>query len=322
MTAHVNSIGRIVPSLPRACHKIRYTISGQVKDARTGRGLPGITVTVRGTRQRTVARNGFFTLRNAPGGNVQLDYSRRGYIPSRQRFNLRGNMNNGGSADINMSPRMAPSQWRAAIKWDATPRDLDTYVKWGSTKTYYGGKYRRASGLSAKLEKDDTNGYGPETVFITGGGRCRGNAYKCDMRYIMNDYRRRGRMPNFNAEVTLYNGARTVGTYKLRDCPGAVSRDRNWWHVFTIDGRTNRVKWHCGQGSSGGEYMLHSAGPANRTAEVDYESYVGPFPGRYFRHSQHKRKAVPVPQQEETFHFSSAKKVNTPRLRAGNKFAR
>jgi len=127
-------------------------------------------------------------------------------------------------------------------------------------------------------------------------------------------------MPNYNAEVTLYSGDKIAGTWKLSDCAGSVSGDKNWWHVFTIDGKTNRLKWHCGQNGNGGLYLLHSAGPANSTAEVDYESYVGPFPGRYFRHSQHKQKALPVPQQEETFRFPSAKKIMTPRLRAGSKF--
>jgi len=29
-----------------------------------------------------------------------------------------------------------------------------------------------------------------------------------------------------------------------------VSSDGNWWHVFTIDGATNRLKWNCKTGAS------------------------------------------------------------------------
>lgn len=323
--ARVTSVGALKPALPQRCKKIKYTIQGQVKDARNGRGLRGTKVTIVGTGRSTIASNGFFTFSNVPKGTIKLRYERGGYIVAEQRISVSSNINNGGGADVNMSPRMANSQWRATIKWDATPRDLDTYVKWGWTKTYYGRRYRRASGLTAKLEKDDTNGYGPETVYLTGVGKCRGNSYKCDMKYMINDYTRRGRMPNYRAEVTLYTGDRVAGTWKLRDCGNAIDRSKNWWHVFTIDARTNRLKWHCGMGGRA-QWLLHSSGGnvTDGTSAVDFESYVGPFPGRFFQHSQRKhaqtsdilgepRVAVPAPkvmvpkQKEEIFRFGQSK---------------
>lgn len=304
--AHITSIGTIVPSLPDKCKRITYSIQGEVKDARTGAGLAGTIVTIVGTGQQAVAAHGFFTFSNVPKGNVTLKYEKNGYIESQQLLYLQADLNNGGAADVSMSPRMSSSQWRATIKWAARPLDLDTYVKWGWSKMYYGTEYRSASGLAARLEKDDTDGYGPETAYITGVGQCRGNAYKCDIKYMINDFQQSGKMPDISAEVMLYTGDRVAGTWKLSDCPKAVSRDKNWWHVFTIDGKTNKLKWHCSQGS-GGEYLLHAAGhnTTKDSTEVDFESYRGPFPGRLFRHSQHKPK-VAVQQ-------------TMPRLRSVNK---
>jgi hypothetical protein len=161
---------------------------------------------------------------------------------------------------------------------------------------------------------------------------------------MINDYSRTGRMPSYRGEVTLYTGSRIAGKWKLSNCPQAVSSNNNWWHVFTIDGKTNRLKWHCGQGSRGQVLLAHSAGSSanstavvdldsysNSTAAVDFESYVGPFPGRYFRHSQHKKpqsvqakpQAQHIPQvpknvqeKEEIFRFPTGSKVSMPRLRA------
>jgi len=263
-----------------------------------------VKVTNVGTGQSKITENGFFTFGNIPKGRVTLKYEKLDgalkYIVTQQAFDLASDVNNGGVADVNLSPVMKPSEWRATIKWDARPRDLDTYVKWGWSKVYYGGKLRSASGLSGKLEADDTNGHGPETAFFSGVGNCRGNSYRCDMRYIINDYSNTRNMPNYRAEVTLYHGATVAGTWKISDCANAIDGSKNNWHVFTIDGKNNRLKWHCGQGGAGQHLLLDSAGlNATKTQgsnAVDYEDYVGPFPGRYFRHSQHKHMEEMAPR--------------------------
>merc|ERR1719453_1248115 len=54
-----------------------------------------------------------------------------------------------------------------------------------------------------------------------------------------------------NAIVTLYKGSGVAGTWKIGDCQNTVSGDGLWWHVFTIDGKTNQLKWNCRQGPEG-----------------------------------------------------------------------
>jgi len=176
-----------------------------------------------------------------------------------------GNINTGGLADISMSPQMATDEWRAVIKWDRRPSDLDTYGQWGGTKVSWMGRTRRAMGMKGVLEHDDTDGYGPETLYLSGVGRCRGPSFYCDIRYMINDYTESGRMKDISgAQVTLYNGDRVAGTWTIKGCPSTVSSDGNWWHVFTVDGARNRLKWNCNMGpemvgeGGGALDLLHS----------------------------------------------------------------
>jgi len=184
-----------------------------------------------------------------------------------------------------MSPEMQSDQWRAAIKWGADPPDLDTHVKWGTSTVAWNNRYVGATGpgmAQGMLEVDDTDGYGPETAYMSDVGKCDGESHKCDIKYMINDYDETGSMAqNSEAHVTLYNGDRVAGEWKIMECPDAVSSDGNWWHVFTINSKTNELKWHCQMGPS--THVLLAVGQNNVTADVDFESYVGPFPGRFLR---------------------------------------
>merc|ERR1719271_1464675 len=66
-------------------------------------------------------------------------------------------------------------------------------------------------------------------------------------------------MKSSGAEVELYrsqfdstdrsfNGLET--TLKISDCPKSVSENGEWWHVFTLDGKTNKLKWACNSGEA------------------------------------------------------------------------
>jgi hypothetical protein len=92
-----------------------------VKDARNGRGLKDAVVRIVGTNRRVIARNGFFTFNGVPRGRVTLKFSKNGFIDGQQKLSVRSNINNGGAGDINMSPRMSTSQWRASsFRWGSS----------------------------------------------------------------------------------------------------------------------------------------------------------------------------------------------------------
>jgi len=250
ISARVNSIGRFSPALPTACKLIVYQMRSQIKSARSGSQLNGVTVRIDGTSNTATTQNGYFTLRNLRPGFVNVVYERSGYITVRRRLSITGNINSGGIGDINMSPAMASDEWRAALKWGAQPRDLDSFATWWPWKKVCW--YNRHSGNSGSrpkvtLEQDKTQGYGPETVYFANVGRCR---YNCDLKYMIHDYGETGSMlSKADAEVTLYTGTRVAGTFKIQDCSRSVYGGGNWWHVFTIDSKTNKLKWTCSGGS-------------------------------------------------------------------------
>jgi hypothetical protein len=280
--SQVDSRGEFDPAPPTECKRVVYKISGECKNSRNGQGLDGCQAELVGTGQKVTAVNGFFTLVDVPAGDIQIKYTASDYIDNTREITVTGDINNGGAADINMSPKMAANQWRATIKWGPYPRDLDTYVKFGSAKMCWYGVYQAAYGLTARLEHDDTDGYGPETAYLTGVGSCQYGANYCDMKYMINDYTQTHKMGENMAEVTLYNGDSVKGTWKISDCQSSVSDDQLWWHVFTVDGKTNELKWNCHQSASTSVLLR-----TDNETQVDYDSYVGPFPGRYWRHSRH-----------------------------------
>lgn len=293
----VNAEGKFMPAIPAKCKIIAFKVAGEVKDARTGSSLVGAVVQVQGTDNGIVTDQGFFALTDVAPGQLKLLYSKEGFISTSKTITVAGDVHSGGVADINMSPKLEETSWRAALQWSDYPPDLDTYVQWSTNKVYWANKYGN-SNIRARLEVDDVDGEGPETAFLSGVGTCEGDAYKCDIKYMINDYDQTADMlSRSGAGVTLYNGDRVAGTWKIADCPNAVSQDGNWWHVFTINSAkgvasADRVKWHCGMpDSSGASVLMHVGGkvPQPISSNVDFESYVGPFPGRFLR-NRHKHK--------------------------------
>jgi len=233
--------------------KIAFKVNGGVKNSRSGNFLSGVKVTARlvaggPALSINTGSNGYFTLAGVAPGEYDFEYKKSGLITVNRNIRIAGNMNSGGPADMAMSPVMAPDQWRAVLKWGAQPLDLDTHARWGGWNHVFwanrvqGGGWRRTAKVT--LEQDRTQGYGPETLYFEnmGGNKNWGKKIK----YEIHDYTQSGNMlAKGQAEVTLYNGDRVVGTYKIKDCPRWVYGSGNWWHVFTIDARTNRLDWNC-----------------------------------------------------------------------------
>jgi len=245
ITARVNSIGTYTPALPSQCKLIAFTIRGRLKNARNGAYLSGVRVSIVGSSISASATWGFFTLRNVPPGTVKLRYEKSGYISTEQTISVNGNIYSGGVASISMSPAMAPDQWRAVVEWGRRPSDLDTHVRWGWSRVFWARRYVNSLGMRGRLEQDKTAGYGPETVYLSGVGNCRWGSYYCDVKYYIYDYTRSGSMLRNGVKVTLYNGNRVAGSWKISECASRVTSRGNWWPVFTIDGRNNRLKWSC-----------------------------------------------------------------------------
>merc|ERR1719161_1170414 len=135
-------------------------------------------------------------------------------------------------------------------------------------------------GMGVVLKKDDVSSYGPETMFFKKIGGCTsGSAIHCDITYKIKDYGRNGIIKSGSeASVILYHGDHVEGEFKVSDAPNsAISSDKNWWHVFTIDGKTNKLKWSSSSPSL--VQVPPSVTPMNGTG---YDG-LGPFPRRKWK---------------------------------------
>jgi len=279
ITSTVNWVGRFFPSLPAKCQMIKYTICGWARDARNARGLGGITVEA-GGKSVTTWGNGFYRIYGVPAGATTLKMSGGAWITVTKNFDLQQNTHCEGVGSIKLSPKMANDEWRAVLSWGRRPPDLDTHVYWGTRKTLW---YRRGMnwgyGLGVRLEKDDVNGYGPETTFFRNVGSCTsGSAIHCDLTYKIKDYGRNRKIRTSDASVILYHGDHVEGEFKIKDAPeSAISADKNWWHVFTIDGKTNKLKY-----SSTPPSFLQVTPKVTPMNGTGYDG-LGPFPRRKWK---------------------------------------
>jgi len=287
IVSRVSTTGALAPPLPNGCLPITFTVHGRVQNSLNGQSLQGVTVSVSGTGIKEQTSGGIFELKGVRPGTITLVYERDGYIKATKELQVTSDVRLGGIADIAMSPKMTNDQWRAVVKWDREPTDLDTYAKWGWSKVCWYGTFAQSAGLTGILEHDDVNSWGPETLFLRGVGSCNWGPAYCDIKYIINDYTESGRMKDISkATVTLYTGERVAGSWKIEDCQGSVSQDGNWWHVFTLDGKDNKLKWSCSQSETVNFNLLNPSQAQNQTLDAGNYVGTGPFPGRFFRHSQ------------------------------------
>jgi hypothetical protein len=250
-------------------------------------------VSIKDTDFSATTSGGRFTLSGVPGGSIKVEYSKEGYISGEKLIDLQSDISTGGAADISLSPVMAADAWRVVLKWGVKPRDLDTYGRWGSYKACWYQKSQSDGVMSARLEHDDTDSYGPETLHLTGVGKCTGGSQYCDIKYLVNDYTQTHIMGETDVQITLYNGDSIAGTWDIANCQSSVDTDQLWWHVFTIDGMTNKLKWNCNQGASppdaqmeGQEemWLLHKQGKGNSSQSFrGNSSHVHPRLGNSLR---------------------------------------
>ena len=162
-------------------------------------------------------------------GAYRLVFSLNGYITTPIDFRVVG-----GGVDFNwynISPAIPNTDYRFVLEWGERPADLDIhFVKTGGSGAYHISYYntRRAEDGNAVLDRDDTSGYGPETVTI---GRLDQNA---SYELYVHDYTNRN---NTNSELLSRSGAtlrvysqnRLLATYHI-PANGRGTR----WNVLTI----------------------------------------------------------------------------------------
>ncbi|MGO1071519.1 tetratricopeptide repeat protein [Lysobacter sp. CA199] len=114
---------------------------------------------------------------------------------------------------------------RMVLNWGAAPADLDAHLSFPGQHIYF----ERKNGEDARLDLDDTERHGPETITVL--RKHPGEAYT----YAVHDFANRQNpsadaLARSRARVYVYVGQSLVRTYAVPPQPG------NLWTVFRVDG--------------------------------------------------------------------------------------
>ena len=196
-------------------------------DALDGKPIRGGIVALGDTQAVTDSRGRV----ELPFPNVRPDedtklvrFRKKGYIPSdiKVRFMV-------GTIFLNrfsISRKLDPGKLRIVLDWSSRPKDLDAHLV--STKRYH-ISFRKMKNYRdlAKLDRDDVDGEGPETVTIE---KVNSNA---EYKYFVHDYTNRqnkaGRaLGKSRAQVHIYDSKRLLHTITVPEEKGTS------WHAFTF----------------------------------------------------------------------------------------
>jgi len=165
-----------------------------------------------------------------------------------------------------LSPNLPPDEWRLVLSWRAKPVDLDTWLFfgpgincdknnyneylydwnsapiwtcWAPQAVYYHAQNLEDydSGLSAELEYDVVDGYGPETLRIKGMGKCKGKL-NCKLIYGVNNYESDEPLGISGGEVTISSGLIERGKVTIPESAG----DKKWIPLLVIDAETSEYR--------------------------------------------------------------------------------
>jgi hypothetical protein len=177
---------------------------------------------------------------NLPKGTYKVEAYKHGFIEAVKTITIAGAVQHGQGADVGLSKTLATGELRVVLEWGKHSRDLDTWVYFDSNFAKYVSYFHKhavgmRSGITANLDWDDVNGYGPETTTIKGIGEC---TQSCLLKYHVDNYTPRdGRLGDSDAVVTVYRGDEVAASYKI---PADAGGDRGRT-VFTVDASDGRL---------------------------------------------------------------------------------
>ena len=211
-------------------------VTGKVLNAVDRSPIASALVTIYGYTDTTNA-NGDYTILNVGTGNHNAAGSSDGYCPFVAPFVIPDDYEGETfTYNFSMSPLLEVGQTRMVLNWGKTPTDLDSHLLTpdieGSTyHIYYSniGSYTEAP--FSRLDTDDTDGYGPETITIN---QAFAGTYTY---YIKNFNGANDGLKNSGAVAQIYSGESCTAT--IIEVP--TDTDGLYWHVCNIDGTSGDI---------------------------------------------------------------------------------
>jgi hypothetical protein len=211
-------------------------VTGKVLNAVDRSPVTNALVTIYGYTDTTNA-NGDYTILNVGTGNHNAAGSSDGFCPFGAPFVIPDDYEGETfTYNFSMSPVLVEGQTRMVLNWGETPHDLDSHlltpiIDGNTYHIYYSSPGSYAGAPYAKLDTDDTNGYGPETITIN---QSFSGTYTY---YIKNFNGASDGLKNSGAVAQIYSGESCAAT--IIEVP--TDTDGSYWHVCNIDGSTGDI---------------------------------------------------------------------------------
>lgn len=196
-------------------------------NALTGDYVQGADVTIGGNPYTTDHEGRVFFKANIEDGLVAVTFKKEGFITS--EFDIEIMLGSVWQNRISVSPDMRPESIRIVLDWNRRPRDLDAHlIKEGGYHISYRNKLASEDG-AAQLDRDDTNGEGPETITINRVDR------EGIYRYVVHNFSDSGNSRSKDlsnrsrATVRIYGDNRLMETHRITE-----DRRGTKWTVFQI----------------------------------------------------------------------------------------
>lgn len=195
-------------------------------DALTGNPIEGAKVTIEGIGDFTTNHNGgVLFASDEMDATHTVVFTHDDYITS--KFDIQISAGTIFFNRFSVSPKMKVGDIRIVLDWDKEPRDLDAHLVKDGQNGYH-ISFRNMHSVAdgeAKLDRDDTDSYGPETITIN---RIDQNA---TYHFFVHDYSNR----NDSDSRALAHSKATVKVY---------SRTHGLIDIFTVPTDLVGVKWN------------------------------------------------------------------------------
>lgn len=222
--------GRMMENADDAFANLDERFTLRFFDATNGRPISGATVTFEGARATTNGQGAAtFDLPDdlMPEEKRMVLFEHPKYVRTKGPVTFMVGMI--WFNRFSVSPALPPGRIRIALDWDASPRDLDAHlVKRG----HYHLSYRETKKVEdhAWLDRDDRDGFGPETVTVL---KLDPNAHYT---YYVHDFTNRaarasGKLAESRAHVRVYSQSGLLHTFTA-----PATGKGTLWKVFEITG--------------------------------------------------------------------------------------
>lgn len=222
------------PPVPPPQPQAQFTIRGYVRNAQNNQIIPQseltsgnakITFTDSNNNSYTATiSNGIYEV-VLPAGNYTRAISLDGYISSHSNFNVTQSLAESDFITQILVSKILQGAYRIVLTWKDKPADIDSYIETPSSE-YVSYNIRESSDGKVKLDVDDRDGHGPETITIQENSN---GAHK----YFVHNYSNEALLSTSGAHVVVYHGSD-----QIKDFDVPTTGTGRIWNVFTFNPAT------------------------------------------------------------------------------------